>query len=1124
MKFEEFILKQIREKACNLDELYFLAEKEFQESLIVTKNSIYEVLEDYQTKELIHLSKGKWKEGRDPNVKPQKTDEKHEVLSYEAKQRWADFRRLLGYYIECVRFDEKAAYKLFYEKANQQWISIAMYRDWCKLAEGELLNIPLSEVHSPFVLNAVTQKDEQLFLGYPIQKVKTPKHKFSVPIFCIPISTKKLKGTTLQISLDYESTDINSEWLEYACPNREARDHFLNVAGLRDPGSIEYEDEVSENEIVEGNVEVRPFDINRLIDAVTLFQGDKLCGRRLDPKNITPLSPISQLEEGIHNGIVLFTGNKLRYASSLIKELRRLQNHAKDDEFEQSALKHLFFPSENQSNDILEEHNKDVGVFPVLNLTQSQFSAVSRCVSENLSLVTGPPGTGKSQVVSVALASTLLNGQTGVFASRNTSALDAVVPRLNSITDGLPLIRRHKDNDIGNLSWEKLIDEIIANPRLDDCIYSELESKKNLCRNKSLKLLEKIETYNQFLLRQKRTTDQLWKKEEILSKKEYDALDWGPILLGNAQEVLKEYLGFLKKHKNQLISSEPPLWMFWKSFPIRKVRRKLFFLNEKISSLPGFSASFLSLNKSDFSSIISKLELFLKDLQYLKNCRLENDEESDSFEPLTHRKECNLLIEELNELAISTLNLVLKTGLHSFSNDERRQLSSAKVLLKQLDDANSEITIRELSRQLEFTFETLISKVPLLAVTNLSTMSLFPSTSHSQFDLLVVDEASQCDIASTIPLLYRAKRVCVIGDPKQLKAIHSMKESMNAYLKTKSRLNDIRFAPYDYLTFSFFDLASYWCGDSQRTILREHFRCHSRIANYCNNIAYNNDLYVLTDENRLSGDYNGRRGLYWENVEGDCVRAPGGGSKCREEAEAVVKVVSEMSKRNDKRFSLGVVSPFKSQAKLIKEMLEKVLEPDTWNEMNLRVATADGFQGDERDVIIFSITCQPSMKRGSLWFVGQEKNRWNVAVSRAKSLLYVVGNKSFCKNSDIPHLKRLAEHAEIENTFEGKKFDSPWEEKLFLALKDANIDTVPQHPLVGYRLDLAIPRLKLDIEVDGVQYHLDEFGKRKSSDLWRDMTVENLGWTVLRFWVHELKNDMDGCVAKIRSYSEKNKF
>ena len=94
--------------------------------------------------------------------------------------------------------------------------------------------------------------------------------------------------------------------------------------------------------------------------------------------------------------------------------------------------------------------------------------------------------------------------------------------------------------------------------------------------------------------------------------------------------------------------------------------------------------------------------------------------------------------------------------------------------------------------------------------------------------------------------------------------------------------------------------------------------------------------------------------------------------------------------------------------------------------------------------------------------------------------------------------------------------------KAFDALTEASIETVPQHPLAGYRLDLAIPDKKIDIEVDGKKYHLDEFGKRKASDIWRDMTVENLGWTVLRFWVHELNDDMDSCVERIRDVFKKS--
>jgi len=131
--------------------------------------------------------------------------------------------------------------------------------------------------------------------------------------------------------------------------------------------------------------------------------------------------------------------------------------------------------------------------------------------------------------------------------------------------------------------------------------------------------------------------------------------------------------------------------------------------------------------------------------------------------------------------------------------------------------------------------------------------------------------------------------------------------------------------------------------------------------------------------------------------------------------------------------------------------------------------------------------------------------------------LHIVGNRDFCLNSNINHVRRLAEHAVQERTADRDPFDSPWEKKLFDALKKTSIETVPQHPLAGYRLDLAIPDKKIDIEVDGKKYHLDEFGKRKSSDIWRDMTVENLGWTVLRFWVHELNEDMDACVDQIRT-------
>ena len=96
-------------------------------------------------------------------------------------------------------------------------------------------------------------------------------------------------------------------------------------------------------------------------------------------------------------------------------------------------------------------------------------------------------------------------------------------------------------------------------------------------------------------------------------------------------------------------------------------------------------------------------------------------------------------------------------------------------------------------------------------------------------------------------------------------------------------------------------------------------------------------------------------------------------------------------------------------------------------------------------------------------------------------------------------------------------FESPWEEKLYNALKQRGIESVPQFPVAGRRLDLAVISngIKLDVEVDGDRWHRDPSGRRKSSDLWRDHQLRSLGWCVKRYWVYQLREKMDGCVDDI---------
>ena len=126
-------------------------------------------------------------------------------------------------------------------------------------------------------------------------------------------------GKSLDLSLDFDSIDANSDWLEYSCPNREAREHFLKVSGLRDPGGIDLDDEVDDEKSVTEKAEVLSFDIERLLNALKTFHGDSLGDRTLNPLEVAPLQPLNSIDEGIHNSMVLFAGKKLKFTASLVR-------------------------------------------------------------------------------------------------------------------------------------------------------------------------------------------------------------------------------------------------------------------------------------------------------------------------------------------------------------------------------------------------------------------------------------------------------------------------------------------------------------------------------------------------------------------------------------------------------------------------------------------------------------------------------------------------------------------------------------------------------------------------------------------------------------------------------------
>jgi very-short-patch-repair endonuclease len=179
------------------------------------------------------------------------------------------------------------------------------------------------------------------------------------------------------------------------------------------------------------------------------------------------------------------------------------------------------------------------------------------------------------------------------------------------------------------------------------------------------------------------------------------------------------------------------------------------------------------------------------------------------------------------------------------------------------------------------------------------------------------------------------------------------------------------------------------------------------------------------------------------------------------------------------------------------------------------VNTANGFQGAERDLIIFVMGLIGNTSKGERWYVEAAENQYifNVAVSRARACLIVVGDREQALKSQSAALRKLAD---IEKRRPETLSQSPGEELLFRALSAAGFVPQQQYPLASRYLDMALVNEKIDIEVDGEAYHLNRYGERKQDDIYRDLQVQSNGWRVCRFWYREVRDDVAGCVAKVR--------
>ncbi len=303
--------------------------------------------------------------------------------------------------------------------------------------------------------------------------------------------------------------------------------------------------------------------------------------------------------------------------------------------------------------------------------------------------------------------------------------------------------------------------------------------------------------------------------------------------------------------------------------------------------------------------------------------------------------------------------------------------------------------------------------IPVWGVTNLSARTNLPLES-GLFDLVVIDEAHQCDIASVLPLLARAHRALIIGDPQQLHQIPILSQMSEIDIGLSCGMTEDQIKEFSCQR-SCFDLASDRVDDSP-LLLDMHFRSHSAIIGFSNRNFYD-DRLILCSDNKPPTNL---RAIEWFNVDGDSQSQDTSRINSREASALAEALAVDLPIYCECDHDVGVVTPYRAQAILIRDFLRDLVDEldlelsvstpydsrkdlvqsvDAGSKREVTVATAHGFQGDERDVIYFSPVVGPSTTEPQAAWAA-DPNLVNVALTRARRRLVIVGNKEACRSSE----------------------------------------------------------------------------------------------------------------------------
>lgn len=556
----------------------------------------------------------------------------------------------------------------------------------------------------------------------------------------------------------------------------------------------------------------------------------------------------------------------------------------------------------------------------------SQKKAVENALTNQVSVIQGPPGTGKTQTILNIIANLLLAKKSVLVVSNNNSAVDNVAEKLEK--EGLGFL-------VAKLGSVENKEFFIANqqnyPLMDNWKFEEVNSIKQQVTQALKDVSLCFDGQSKYALL-KSELDALLKetKYDIMHNEVSDNHKW--LFNKPSKKLMSVRLqyGILMENSKKVSHFQMLKWSFALGFKIYKLLK-----SEPQTVIKAFESAYYVARKRELENELLSIENSLKTIDISQR------------------------VTDLRQLSLK----VLKNSVAKRFTGERKRF-----------------TLTSIKPQTE----AFLKEYPVVLSTTYSAKACI--SKDMVFDYLIMDEASQVDIKTGALALSCAMNAVIVGDDKQLPNVVSQEEeiALNA-IQSTYHVDE----KYQATTNSFLQSCVKVLKDAPVTLLKEHYRCHPRIIDFCNQRFYNGELIAMTSDNN-----EGKVLQVIKTVPGNHAR----GHFNQREIDVIIQEVMPEYSTSD---SVGIITPYRDQAIAINQALGKDV-----------ASTVHKFQGRECDAIIMSMVDNIPTD------FSDDPNLMNVAISRAKTKLCIVVNgNEMPSNSNLAQLISYIQY----NNFEVKE-------------------------------------------------------------------------------------------------------